>query len=246
MRRLLLLAGAGEARAVARGLAEAGRDAVASLEGSARFAGALALPTRFGGFGGAAGFERYLEGEKIGAVLDVTHPFSEAISARTAAICAARGLPYALLWRPEWQPVAGDDWIALQDEAAAAAHIPQGSTVFVATGRRGLAGFANLRGCEVIARRIGTAAPESFPFEGGRYLAGVAPFSVAQEQALFRRLGVDWLVVKNAGGEGARPKLHAARALGLKVGMIARPAPPAGVVLLHGVPEALDWAAAHG
>ncbi|WP_438990415.1 precorrin-6A/cobalt-precorrin-6A reductase [Lentibacter sp.] len=242
MRRLLLLAGAGEARAVACGLAEAGAPAVASLEGSARFLGGLALPTRFGGFGGAAGFERYLQEHRIGAVLDVTHPFAEAISARAAAICAARGLPYALLWRPEWRPEPGDDWIALKDEAAAAAHIPAGATVFVATGRRGLAGFANLRGCEVIARRIGEAAPEPFPFAGGRYLAGVAPFSVAEEEALFQELGVDWLVVKNAGGAGARPKLEAARRLGLKVGMIARPAPPRGVTLLRTVAEALDWA----
>ena len=246
MKRLLLLAGAGEARAVAQGLAEMGAEAVASLEGSARFLRGLALPTRHGGFGGAAGFERYLDEQEIAAVLDVTHPFAEEISARTAARCAARGLPYALLWRPAWQPEAGDDWVALENEAEAAAHIPAGSTVFVATGRRGLAGFANLCNCEVIARRIAEVAPEPFPFAGGRYLASVAPFSVAEEEALFRQLEVDWLVVKNAGGEGARPKLHAARNLGLKVGMIARPAPPEGVTLLATVEEALDWARAHG
>ena len=57
MKRLLLLAGAGEARAVAKGLADVGAAAVASLEGSARFLSGLALPTRHGGFGGAAGFE---------------------------------------------------------------------------------------------------------------------------------------------------------------------------------------------
>ncbi|MCO4778199.1 MAG: precorrin-6A/cobalt-precorrin-6A reductase, partial [Lentibacter algarum] len=83
MKRLLLLAGAGEARAVAQGLAEMGAEAVASLEGSARFLSGLALPTRHGGFGGAAGFERYLDEQEIAAVLDVTHPFAEEISART-------------------------------------------------------------------------------------------------------------------------------------------------------------------
>lgn len=246
MSRLLLLAGAGETRAVAEGLAAMGRDTVASFEGSARFTGDVAVPQRHGGFGGAAEFERYLVEQEIGAVLDVTHPFAEEISARTATICAARRLPYALLWRPAWRPEAGDTWVALENEAAAAAHIPAGSTVFVATGRGGLAGFANLQDCNVIARRIGGEAPEPFPFEGGRYLAGLAPFSVAEEEALFAELKVDWLVVKNAGGAGARPKLEAARKLGIRVGMIARPAPPEGVTLLATVEEALSWARAHG
>ena len=94
--------------------------------------------------------------------------------------------------------------------------------------------------------RAHTQATGDFPFEGGRFLRGDGPFTVEGGEALLRELGVDWLVVRNAGGEGARPKLHAARNLGLKVGMIARPAPPEGVTLLATVEEALDWARAHG
>ncbi|MCV2891745.1 precorrin-6A/cobalt-precorrin-6A reductase [Lentibacter sp. XHP0401] len=245
MTRLLLLAGAGETREIAAGLAARGRDAVASFEGSARFAGKIPLPQRVGGFGGDAGFERYLESETIGAVLDVTHPFAEAVSARSARICKALGIPYAMVLRPEWAPEEGDTWVMLDSEAGAAEHIPQGSTVFVATGRGGLRGFANLKDCEVIARRLG-GEPEDFPFEGGRFLQGDGPFSVAEEEALFRELGVDWLVVKNAGGAGARPKLQAARKLGIPVGMIRRPRPLEGVTLVGTAQEALDWADAHG
>lgn len=244
MRRLLLLGGAGETREIAAGLAARGIDAIVSFEGSARFVGPVPLPRRLGGFGGAEGFLRYLAAEQIAAVLDATHPFAESISARTARLCKESGLPYAQLLRPEWRPEAGDSWVALATEAEAAAHIPEGSTVFVATGRAGLAGFANLRGCEIIARRIGGAADEVFPFEGGRFLPAVGPFRVAEEEALLRELGVDWLVVKNAGGAGARPKLVAARNLGLPVGMIARPAPLAGVTCLSGVAAALEWAQA--
>jgi precorrin-6A/cobalt-precorrin-6A reductase len=46
---------------------------------------------------------------------------------------------------------------------------------------------------------------------------------MADEEALFRRLSVDVLVVKNAGGAASRTKLDAARALRLKVLMIERP-----------------------
>ena len=54
--RLLLLAGTGEARRIARALADAGLDAVASLAGGTRMPAELGLPTRVGGFGGADGF----------------------------------------------------------------------------------------------------------------------------------------------------------------------------------------------
>jgi len=45
-------------------------------------------------------------------------------------------------------------------------------------------------------------------------------------------------VTKNAGGDGARAKLTAARELGLPVVMIRRPPPPAGA-LVTSVEEAL-------
>lgn len=238
--RLLLLAGAGEALRLGEALAERGIDAVASFAGGERRAEGFALPCRVGGFGGAEGFADYLRREKISAVLDATHPFAEAVSARSAEVCRALGLPYLLLMRPEWRPEAGDDWVMLGDESEAAAHIGQGETVFLATGRRTLARFANLEGREVIARQL-RQHDAPFPFEGGRYLRGAGPFTVESEKALFQALGVDWLVVKNAGGEGARAKLIAARELGLKVGMIRRPKPPRGASLVQSVYEALAW-----
>ena len=63
-----------------------------------------------------------------------------------------------------------------------------------------------------------------FPFPGGEFLVGRPPFSVADEVALFSRLGVDVLIVKNAGGAASGTKLTAARQLGIPVLMIARPA----------------------
>ncbi len=239
---LLLLAGTGEAKRIASDLAAAGVDAIASLAGATRAPDALDLPTRIGGFGGADGFGDYLDQHRITRVLDATHPFAARISERTARICALRNLPYAAYLRPPWEPEPGDRWIALDQEDQAISHIPKGDTVFLATGRQTLHRFANLTGRRVICRQIDP--PDGpFPFAGGDFLIGRPPFSVADEVALFQKLSVDWLVVKNAGGQASRSKLDAARELGIPVLMIERPAPPPGLILTT-VAKAVAWAQA--
>lgn len=236
---LLILGGTGEARQLAQSLA--GRDAVVSLAGATRTPEPLPLPTRVGGFGGEAGFRAYCSEAGISAVLDATHPFADRITRRTARLCADMGLPYVQLLRQPWDPEPGDRWTEIATEAEAAAYIPAGATVFLATGRQTLAGFANLAGRRVICRQIDPPdAP--FPFAGGEFLIGRPPFSVADETALFRQLGVDWLVVKNAGGKASKTKLIAARDLGLPVLMIARPA-PGDWAQVPDVQAALQWVA---
>ncbi|MEQ9676314.1 MAG: precorrin-6A/cobalt-precorrin-6A reductase, partial [Roseovarius indicus] len=79
-----------------------------------------------------------------------------------------------------------------------------------------------------------------FPFVNGRFLVGRPPFSVEEEKNLFQELGVDWLVVKNAGGAAAMSKLVAARELGLDVAMIVRPPQP-DALKVASVAEALAW-----
>ncbi|MGJ8588789.1 MAG: cobalt-precorrin-6A reductase [Yoonia sp.] len=218
---LLILGGTGEARQIADRLQ--GYDAVISLAGATRTPAAQSLPTRMGGFGGADGFRSYLHEAGITAVLDATHPFAHRITTRTAALCQALGVPYVQFLRPAWMPEAGDRWIEIASETEAASHIPQGAVVFLGTGRQTLDRFANLTGRDVICRQI-DPPDQPFPFAGGRFLVGRPPFSVADEEALFAALGVQFLVVKNAGGIASRTKLTAARHLGIQVLMVARPA----------------------
>ncbi|MBZ8118559.1 cobalt-precorrin-6A reductase [Roseovarius sp. LXJ103] len=240
---LLLLAGTGEAQQIATGLAAEGISATVSLAGATRSPKKFPLPTRIGGFGGGTGFEAYLAAESITAVLDATHPFAARISARTHDICAARALPYAQVIRPPWTPSPGDIWTMINaEEEEAEAHIPEGATVFLATGRQTLERFSGLTGRRLYCRQIDP--PEGpFPFAGGEFLIGRPPFSVADEVALFKRLGVDWLVVKNAGGALSATKLEAARALQIPVLMINRPPPTPGPILTS-VEAALGWARA--
>lgn len=243
--RLLLLAGTAEARDLAQRLA--GRPGLAvtiSLAGATRQPRPLPWPTRTGGFGGAAGQEAFLREGGFTHVIDATHPFARAISARTAEVCAALGLPRLLLQRPGWTAGPGDDWRFVADEAEAAALIPDGAAVFLATGRQSLARFAGLAGCTVYLRQIDPPdAP--FPLPQGGFVIGRPPFPVDEEVALFRRLGIDWLVVKDSGGEKSRSKLDAARQLRLPVVMLRRPPPPPGPVAAT-VEEALGWLAGGG
>lgn len=239
--KLLLLAGTAEAQKIAHALSEADVDAVASLAGATRAPKVTGLPTRIGGFGGDEGFRAYLQDKGITAVLDATHPFANAITTRTARITAEEKIPYAQVLRPQWTPEEGDNWTSLASEEAAAQHIAAGSTVFLATGRQTLDRFANLSNCRLICRQI-DPPDRPFPFPSGEFLIGRPPFSVEEEVSLFRKLNVDWLIVKNAGGEAPRTKLVAARQLGIPVGMIDRPTPP-DAKRVATVAEALNWVA---
>ena len=237
---LLLLAGSGEGRRIADALAKAGVRAVASLAGATRSPIGLSLPTRVGGFGGRQGFEDYLRATGITAIIDATHPFASQISHRTAQVAAQNGIPYLQFLRPEWHPAPGDNWIMLDREKDAAKIIPVGSNVFLATGRQTLDQFANLTGRHLTCRQIDP--PDGpFPFPNGTFRVGRPPFSKEDEIALFDKLSIDWLVVKNAGGEPSRSKLDAARALKIPVAMIRRPPQPAGDKAER-IADALSWA----
>jgi precorrin-6A/cobalt-precorrin-6A reductase len=238
---LLLLAGTGEAKDIAEGLSGREISAIASLAGATRTPKPLGLETRIGGFGGEAGFRDYLAKTKITAVLDATHPFAHQITDRTARVCADLDIPYLQFLRPEWTAGTGDNWTEIAREEDAASHITKGQTVFLGTGRQTLGRFANLRDCRVICRQIDPPSGP-FPFAGGEFLVGRPPFPVAAEVALFQKLGIDWLVVKNAGGERSRTKLTAARDLKIPVLMIRRPAMPDGPKV-DNVADALAWVA---
>ncbi|MEL7253088.1 MAG: cobalt-precorrin-6A reductase [Pseudomonadota bacterium] len=238
---LLLLAGTREAQEIAQALTQAGREVIASLAGVTRTPINLGVETRRGGFGGEDGFRTELNARGITAVLDATHPFAHRISNRTARICAEMGVPYCQLLRPAWVPEDGDRWAHVAQEEDVAALVDPGQTVFLATGRQTLDRFANLPHARIICRQIDP--PERpFPFPNGEFLIGRPPFPVDKEVELFQSLGVDWLVVKNAGGQASKTKLTAARQLGIKVAMIARPPQPDGMKATT-VAEALDWVA---
>ncbi|WP_424970320.1 cobalt-precorrin-6A reductase [Dinoroseobacter sp. S76] len=238
MRRVLLLGGTSEARDLARALA--GHVALTvSLAGRTRAPELDGVATRIGGFGGAEGFARYLDDAGIQAILDATHPFAAAMSRRSAEVAARAGVPYVMLRRPGWQAAEGDDWIRVPDTAQAALIPGPEDRVFLATGRQTLLDFAPMQAAWCWCRQI-DPPEEVFPFPKGEFLVGRPPFPETEEIALFQRLGVTLLVVKDAGGAASRSKLDAARALGIRVIMIDRP-DLSDLPQVASVPDALAW-----
>ena len=236
--RIALLAGTAEARAVAGALAAEGVEAVASLAGDTREPRPFAVPTRRGGFGGEGPFADWLRAEGATALLDATHPFASAMAHRAARVAAAMGLPHRRLLRPGWRAGPGDRWTRIAREEEAGRVVPRGATVLLATGRKTLMRFRGLD-ARLICRRIDPPCA-AFPLPRGEWLVDRPPFTVEGEVETLRRLGIDWLVVKDAGGEASRPKLDAARALGLPVAVIDRPPQPPGE-RVESPEEAVAW-----
>lgn len=204
------------------------------------------LPVRVGGFGGAEGLARYLSSEGITHVIDATHPFAAAMSANAVAACAATGTPLCAHERAPWVAGEGDDWTHVADIDSAVAALPEAPMrIFLAIGRQTLDPFAAKPWHQYILRLVDPPkAP--LPLPGAEVIVGRGPFDAAADQRLLAARRIKLIVAKNAGGEGARAKLDAARALCIPVIMIDRPVLPprpvardlAGVMafLAHRVP----------
>lgn len=207
---------------MAAALAEAGISAVFSYAGRTDAPVAQPLALRVGGFGGAVGLAQYLHDGGFTHVIDATHPFAAQISRNAVAACA--GIRLIALQRNPWVAGPGDRWTHVPDMAGAAAALPDApARVFLAIGRQNLGAFAGLPH-DWLLRLVD--APDAPPLPGARVVVARGPFTVAGDRALMQEHGTQIVVAKNAGGEGARAKIDAARALGLQVVMIDRPALP--------------------
>ena len=240
MTRILILGGTTEASRLAAALAARGADAVYSYAGRTGAPLAQPIPTRVGGFGGAAGLADHLRAGGVTHLVDATHPFAATISANAIAACAATGTPLIALERPPWQPAPGDDWRAVPDLTGAVAALPMApARVFLAIGRQHLSAFAAAPQHHYLLRLVDP--PEgALPLPRATALIARGPFSVAGDSALLRDHAITHVVAKNAGGAGAEAKLIAARALRLPVILIDRPAIPARRVV-GTVAAVLDW-----
>lgn len=227
MTRVLLLGGTSGASQLAQALHRAGVPAVFSYAGVTQTPVAQPLPTRTGGFGGVQGLEEFIRSERITHVVDATHPFAAQMSRNACAACEGTGKPLLALERAPWLAQAGDQWIDVPDMEGAAAALPQQpARVFLAVGRKQLAAFAQQPGHHYLLRLVDAPEPGHVPLPHATVVVGRGPFSAQDDEALLRTHRIGWLVAKNAGGEATRGKLDAARALGLPVVMVQRPALP--------------------
>ncbi|WP_171974968.1 cobalt-precorrin-6A reductase [Mycobacterium colombiense] len=240
MMRVLLLGGTGEARALAKAL-HPRVDIVSSLAGRVPDPALPVGPVRIGGFGGVDGLRRWLQDERIDAVVDATHPFAATMTANAAAACTDLRIPHLILARPAWDP--GTAIVVDSDADAAETVARQGySRVFLTTGRSGVRAFAGSDAWFLI-RAVTDPDASALP-RHHRVLLSRGPYGYDDEFALLRDHRIDALVTKNSGGDMTRAKLDAAAALGVAVVMVARPPLPAGVLTVGTVAEAAEWVGA--
>lgn len=229
-----------EASALAAALAGAGIPATLSYMGRVERPRPQPVPVRIGGFGGVEGLVDWLRAHRVTHLVDATHPFAAQMSAHAVAAAARAGVPLVALVRPAWQPGPGDRWLRVPDMAAAVAALAgPPRRVMLAIGRMHLGAFAAQPQHHYLLRLVDppTAPP---PLPRHRVVVDRGPFTLAADRALMVEHGIELVVSKNAGGEGARAKLEAARELGLPVVMIDRPAIPPRFEL-GSVAEVMAW-----
>jgi precorrin-6A/cobalt-precorrin-6A reductase len=235
VKRILILGGTADARALAARLVELRHDVISSLAGVTAEPLLPAGRVRSGGFGGAEGLAAYLLSEKIEVLIDATHPFAAQISANAVAAAAQANVRLLRLERPAWVPEKGDDWRDVQNMDEAVAALPDGARVFVSTGRKGLGALISRHDLSGVIRAIEplTEAVSS------RWTVQLErpPFSFQHETELLKQHAFTHLLTKNAGGPATATKLLAARQLRVPVIMIARPMKAA--TECHGTMDAL-------
>lgn len=238
--RVLVLGGTAEARELAAVLAgRQGLEVVSSLAGRVRDPRLPEGEVRVGGFGGPQAMAAWLRDEAVTAVLDVTHPFAERISASAAAACDAAGVPRLVLRRPGWTEQPGDRWEWVHSLPAAAARIPAlGRRAFLTTGRQGIEAFAGIEGVWFLVRCVD---PPEVPLPREHLLLlDRGPYDVASESALMEAHRIDVLVTKDSGAPQVEAKLEAARTRQIPVIVVRRPPAPAGRSV-GTTAEAVEW-----
>jgi precorrin-6A/cobalt-precorrin-6A reductase len=239
--RVLVLGGTTEASALATLLAGDARfDATLSLAGRTASPRPQPIATRIGGFGGRDALAEWLRAGKIEAVIDATHPYAGRISANAVYACHKTGVPLASIVRAAWREETGDTWQRVPDTDAAAAAL--GATprrVFLSLGRQELAAFAASPQHRYLSRSVDRPHGIELPPDI-RFVLARGPFDRAAEEKLLADEKIETIVSKNSGGDATYAKIAAARALGLPVVMIDRPAKPAGHTVA-GADAAMDW-----
>lgn len=237
--RALILGGTADANQLAEALAHAGLDAIYSYGGRTRAPAAQPLPTRIGGFGGAAGLAEYIRQEGITHVIDATHPFAAEMSRNAIAASTETGTPLIALERAPWVRTPGDTWIEVADIACAVAALQETrARVFLAIGRQHIAPFS-AKPQHAYTLRFVDPPEGPLPFDA-EVIVSRGPFTLNGELEMMQARGIEWIVARNSGGDGARAKIDAARALGLPVIMLSRPQLPERL-RADNVAEVLQW-----
>jgi len=135
---------------------------------------------------------------------------------------------------------AGDRWTEVGDVAGAVRALGDASRrVFLALGRKEIEPFAEAPQHHYLVRSVDPVVPP-LAVPHAVYVTGRGPFDEADERAMLEQHRIDVVVAKNSGGAATYGKIAAARALGVPVIMLRRPAMP-DVEAVETVDDAVAW-----
>lgn len=224
--KILVLAGTEEARILCHKISEIeGLEVIVSLFQKI-------LPSDYpgqiiaGGFGGTDGLAKYLQKERIGLLIDATHPYSSTINSNALAASRKTGTEYIRLVRKKW--VAGPEykWLEFPTLLQACQKIPPKSRIFVALGGKNLGRDIEEIGNSLAQSHVYLRVMEHPSFKlppNWIMLEYTPPITFEDEKALLMKYGITHILCRNSGGEISKLKLKAGAVLGLDVFMLERP-----------------------
>lgn len=239
-RKILILGGTAEARALSIALRQMGGfDVTVSLRGLTNVPQAYAGSMKFGGFGGVEGLSAYLRDGQFEACINATHPFAAQMTENARLAATATGIPLLRLARPGWKRLPDDIWNEVESIESAVEAVGRDDIVFLALGAQGSRPFARLAYARFVIR-TSDPVPMEARWSNARYLTGLPNHESVLESDVFQENHVSLLVARNSGGDRGYAKIAAARSLGLPVVMIAPPKESGGRSVTC-VPDAVAW-----
>lgn len=170
--------------------------------------------------------------EEVGVVIDATHPYATDITRNARVASDISGVVYIRVGRPIAESVKYENikYVESMEEAVVIA-TRSGATIFLATGSNQAKLFAervDMAANRVYIRVLPTdesvAKCREAGFTDERIITGIGPFSVEENEELWRCLGITVVVTKESGREGGFPeKVAAAQRLAIPLVVIARP-----------------------
>ncbi|GGZ06444.1 precorrin-3B C(17)-methyltransferase [Pseudoduganella plicata] len=187
--------------------------------------------TVWAGRQGVEARRQVLAGRRARLLVDATHPFASAMSEQLIGLSRELNIPYLRYERPSGY-TPGDGTLCATMEEAAQCAVARGQRIFLATGSKDIAAFVRAPGGQerqwfvrqtadpaLIERALAHGIPRE------RVCAMQGPFSKEFNMALWRDWGIDCVVTKDSGDAGGyAAKVEAARALGIELIVVARPA----------------------
>ena len=218
--RVLLLGGTGDALRIARHLTP---EDTYSLAGLGKVPDDLPCRVRVGGFGGSEGLARYIAAERIGLIVDATHPYAAQMSTNAALASRAADVNCWALRRSPWRPEPGDDWRFVSGWDAVLRELAPFERPLFTLGREPLLHLDTVPAHQYWTVRCLDDHPAN---ERAQVIGARGPFTLAGERTLFEQHRFDVVISKNSGGAATEAKLQVARERGLPVIMLERPALP--------------------